>query len=97
MKRRRGVAARRTPINQELGTDKQLEPVLLRSSHVRSDDAGHAALVDDGQGRVSELLCARHEFLRLARSSKEGEVADAAQFCVIGDGGHHCVLQANVP
>ena len=70
---------------------------MLFGGDMRTHDAGHAALVGDGKGRVAELLCARHEFLRLARSSKEGEVADAAQLCVVGNSGHDCVASSECP
>ena len=82
--RSRGRARRDTPVDLELGADEQLELVLLRG-YMRSDDAGHAALVGDGEGRVAELLRSFDELLGLAGAAEESEVGDAAQLCVGGD------------
>ena len=84
---RRARRGRDSPVDLELRADEKLEAVLLRG-HVCTHDASHAAFVGDGKRRVAELLRALDQLLRLASAAQEGEVGDAAQLCVFGNGGH---------
>jgi hypothetical protein len=59
-------------------TNHQLHAVLL-GSHVRTDHAGHRVAVRDGHGRHAQLRRARNDFLGVARTLEEGEVAHGGE------------------
>ena len=66
-----------------LRTHHQRQAVFLRR-FVRADDAGQRAFVRDGQRRIAQLRCPRHQLGRMRRAAQEREVREAMEF---GEGG----------
>ena len=73
-------------LDGELAADDQRQAVLLRRD-VRPHDAGQAAFVGQGERRVAEGARPRDQFLGMAGTAQEAEVAQAVQLGVVGEHG----------